>query len=537
MIEEPLLKDNILSNIYHNFAYWLNYDELYYYLGLGTAIIIFLSFGMAAFCQGKYPPFIPEIKKEKLKIISLLTLVLSFGVYLFSVFAANSSVFSNFDMMTIDYIDSMKQGIKGAFHKWRFTPLHGVDYNLIFAISSNTAFINIYIAFKQLLILYLLNIFLSFLESNKRLLILAVINLVPAVFQINSTIFPEQNIAVFVLLSLILLVKYQKTSQKSCLLWFAICMNLAIYSKETVILFYFGILLCLILQAVISGKITLNKMLHPLSLLRQFPIELIMVVSMFVYTSGYMLLTVYGEQENRYLDTHSFFFDEILRCYAAELILNFIALAVMLYKTVSSKRFYILWDGLIIASGVITAVIFYLQIAPVSDTFLSYYLYLPAMFCVAYILGECRKTYFAGLLMIISFLYCDYQTFERYQGKDRKNVAEFITDLAKQKETFVYMQSSESSDYKWWKIMAWSSALKYSFPDTELILKSDFNFYKVYQREKDKFIEKRQVRFPQAGDYVLANKIIDPDYEPWGDYQIVYENKSYVIYYLKDKDD
>lgn len=67
------------------------------------------------------------------------------------------------------------------------------------------------------------------------------------------------------------------------LLWFALWANLAIYTKETNIFVYFGILLYLVLAKVWAGKITLRSFLSPFKTVAGMPAEYILFWSMLLF--------------------------------------------------------------------------------------------------------------------------------------------------------------------------------------------------------------------------------------------------------------
>ena len=105
--------------------------------------------------------------------------------------------------------------------------------------------------------------------------------------------------------------------------------------------------------------------------------------------------------------------------------------------------------------------------------------------------------------------------------------------MAKDEETFIYLYCKKSIDEKFWKTMAWSSALKYASPNAKIVLKTDLDIYKFYQREEDKFFEKR-LAAPVSGDYILVNRTDNSQPPLRKDIELVYQNKVYALYKLKE---
>ena len=541
MIIEPLFRDNILSNIYNSFVFFFKFNDMYTYAGvIAGALLIFWA--MTLVCSPReYEAFVPQenfrFKKSPADFAALGCLLLSVAVYACGMFSLEQSIFYGFDSMTIDFIDSMKEGMKSVFGEWRFTPLGGIDYNLILGISNNYLIINIYILLKQLLCIFLLYKFLSFVPVAKRLVAITLINLVPAVFVVNNVIYLEQSIIIFVLLSLMSAEKYRKSGKGVFLLLFMIFMNLAIYSKETVIIFYAGLGAYLLLEAVIDGKITLNSFFSPLKTIKNFPVEWIMFWSMFIYATAWLLAA--PVEENRYLVTHAYPLLQVMAAHWVELAINGLALVIAVYKTVAERGKNLCCfceGGLFGASAITVFMVFYLQTGSFSDFMLSYYVYIPAIVSVAYIFYALSQKSILSVFAIA--LLCgssvqNYKILIAQQGAYRRDIAEYIVNMAKDEETFIYLYCKKSIDEKFWKTMAWSSALKYASPNAKIVLKTDLDIYKFYQREEDKFFEKR-LAAPVSGDYILVNRTDNSQPPLRKDIELVYQNKVYALYKLKE---
>ena len=546
MIEEAFFQSDILTNIYRNFAFHFSWYGNNGYFPAVAAIILCLLVNWLSvrfFFAGKYPSFVCEKSCFFTPADRPCLSVLLFSVCLYAgaVFGQEMSLFRNFDNMTIDYVESLKRGTLPVIAEWRFAPLQGIDYNILYGITHHPLVIHFYVLLKQILCLYLLYRLFVHIPVSKRLIMLSLINVVPAVFAINGIIFSEQNILIFVSASLLCLKKYGQTGKSGSLLGFLVFMNFAMYSKETVILFYAGFALYLLFDAVIREKISLTSFVRPWQTLRMFPLEYLMFWSMFLFATCWLLLTPVNE-ENRYVETHARSLSELVPGYFTELLLLLAAVTVLFVKLFKKEwgRLSLFGEGSLCGCLMIAGyVVFGMRIAPLADGFLSYYLYLPAVFCTAYIFANVsRNKILVPLCAVVALLslYVDAASFAAAKGKDRRDVAEYIISQAKYRPVTVYLQIKGTTDHRWWKSMAWSSALKYVAPSARLLLKVDYDIYRFYVREGKDFVRKIPAR-PNAGDYVLVNLKDDPGYTPKTDYVSAYRNKTYQLYYIEPQDD
>ena len=542
MIKEPFFKSEILLNIYNNFIYYFTYNDMYKYLLIVLGILLLNYLLIVFIAKPEYSCFTPNNKycfdkNKKQDWYGLGILVISFVLYAFCMYSIEVSPFNNFDTMVIDFFEEMKYGAKAIFSEWRFTPIAKIDFNIIYGISNNYYMINMYVLLKQIFCLWLIYRFFDFIPVFKRFLGLAVVCVVPAFFWINNIVYPEQNILIFTVLSLIFMRKYQQNRSKLSLLWFVLFMNLALYTKETVILFYAGLGIYMLLSAIAKGEITASSFFSPVKTISSHPIEYMMFWSMFVFANCWMLITPF-EQENRYIATHQYDIMQIVEIYAVELYLTFISLGILIYKIMKQKfsTMSLFEEGGIIGNFIsVIIIVFYMRISSISDYPLSYYLYLPTVFCVMYIINSItnRCLLMVALLPTVFIsIVINYITFDQQQGKSRRDIAEYIISNTKYKDMVVYLYSTQIIDNKWWKTYAWSSALKYANPNLRLKFKTNLDIYKYYLREEDKFYEK-QLGYPTLGDHILVNKKYEKDYQPTENQKLEYENKFYKLYFIE----
>ena len=123
--------------------------------------------------------------------------------------------------------------------------------------------------------------------------------LLPGIFWINNIIFPEQNMLLFILLSLIEAKKYcLEGAKKRNFFAFVIFMNLALYTKEHAILLYLGILIVAILYHVYVENINFKSFIHPFRTIKSMPLEFMMFFSMWLYSTLYMLIMVQSDKNS-----------------------------------------------------------------------------------------------------------------------------------------------------------------------------------------------------------------------------------------------
>ena len=542
MRQEALFNSGVFHSVYDNWLNYLTADNMYVYAAVAVAVLFLAWLPFKFVAVNDYRTFMPAEKlffdRSRISDWSgAVLLAFSFAAYATVMFCQEMSVFNNFDMMTIGFITSLKQGVTPVFGEWRFTPLSGFDYNFLFAVTNNGCVITVYIMLKQLLCLFLLYKIFAFVPVAKRLVMLASVNFIPSVFWMNNIIFQEQNILIFVLLSLLALNRYQQTSRSSFLLWFILAMNVALYIKETTVLLYAGLGIWLVLNAVFCEKITFWSFRHPLRTIKTLPVEWLMFWSMFVYSTYWMLAEPIFD--NRYLYSHARSLAETVNVYKTELALAEVALLIMAAKFVR-RRFStmnLLGEGSVLGCAfIVVYVVFRLHIVPASDYLLSYYLYLPAVFCTSYIFCNLSKRLILGALTAILAIYSIYENYTiniSCHGKDRRAVAEFIITRAAKENMTVYLHINQRIYFKWWKTMAWSSALKYAAPDIHLRLKTDLDIYRFYVPEDDKFFE-TALGQPEKGDYILVNTIDKPEFTADSEYQIIYHNPTYCLYFVGD---
>ena len=541
MKTEPLFNDDIIGKLGAYYRFFFTQTGLFEYaaylvLFLAANMLLvkffFIPEPMQSFSTGIY-----GFRKEKssAKWFALLLLGLSFALYALNTVTQENTLFNNFDLMSANAIDNMYQGNLSIMDAIRFTPLAGIDHNLIYAVSRNYAVINFFIILKQLLCLFLLYKFLSFMPVTKRLATLAVINFLPAVFVVNNVIFAEQLILIYVLASFLFLNHYAKTGKNGSLFAFVLFLNLALYTKETVILLYAGLLACLVIGKVFNGGITLSSFLSPVKTLRKMPVEYMLFLSLFIFFTCWLMVQD-PSLSGAYMRVHRADMKDILHTYKFELLLNAAALlsaAGRIFQTKAEKaRWYA--EGVLAGCLLLTAVVvFRLQMVAVADSGKTYYLYLPAVFCTAYIfytLKEKAGIWITGALIVLWSAADNCDIRQQEQGRARREAAEFILSLAQKEPLDLHIYSLENPSLKWWKTTCFGSAMKYMFPqDLSVRIKTDARPLNLHVDDSRQSYEVSSGAFV-AGDCLLLPKKFLPYFEKPQNYHSVYENRAYRIY-------
>lgn len=557
MINEPLFENNIIENILRNFTFYF-FGQIWYIYALLLGIIMYVSYRLI--CKGKlttYPNLFPlPIKDSNLKnknnIKALIALFCALYAYATIMFIQDNSLFNNPDLMSLNTIFIFHRGVAATYGPARMCPISFFDLNYLYAISHNFTIINLYILLKQAIILWLLYKFLNFLSFSRRLWTIALIQITPSVFWLNNIIFPEQNIIIFVLCSLLCLQKFSQTEKKSFLWWFCVFTLLAIYSKETTILFYGGILIFAVLYNVYKEKITPSDFLHPFKLAGKLPLEALLFLCCLSFAVFYLFIMV-ELKENVYIVFRQHNLIHLINLYKFEIICLALGWILALYRLLNKQILTnpIFNEGLLFAATFLLGIlIFRLQIAPdlqhVSQK--SYYAVLADIFGIIYItrnLHHPKLQSAFSLLIIIGSMIINLQIL-RYEeiGLARHQAADYLSDIIQTQNKLSFMLSMHTEESDWVR-EGWGGALTYYHPSAELTLKMptladnniinkfslhEFAKYKAYLPTiKGEYI-------PQSGDYyIIKEDVFEQDYPTIKDleHELVFKNKLFRIYKIK----
>ena len=557
MRSEPLFNDDIFGGLSAHYHFFFLQNDLFLYT---LAVFLFMGLNCLAVHFFFKPAKISLLPAEKYvfaeagaqKWGGLAVLALSFAAYAAATLLQENTLLNNFDLMSVNAVKNMYFGNLPIIDPIRFTPLANLDHNFVYAVTRNYAVIGIWVVLKQVLCLFLLYKFLAFIPVARRLILLAVINFLPSVFVVNNIIFAEQLILIFVLLSFMSAEKYAATRQFRYLLGFVLFVNLGIYTKETTVVFYAGLLGFLILARVFRGDIVPASFLSPFKTAASMPMEYLLFWSLFVFATFFFLVqevpavSAGGADflviEDAYMKTHYAPLPVVLGINKIALFLCVAALVLWGVKAFRQKGRgnFLFLEGAVFASTLVAVVIvFVLQIVVMPDYYKTYYLYLPAVFCTAYVFYFLRRPVVLACLFVPLALFSglvNKDTFEREEGSDRHAAAAFIIAEAKKNPVDIYMHSREITAHKWWKVTGWGTALKYLYPRGDITVKTSLNLPNFHVAEDYYSYEVRR-GLPMPGDYFMLHKINTPDFVPGENYRSVYENRIYKIYYIEPQDD
>lgn len=548
MIKEPLFQPDITDALIRNFKFFFFEKDWVFYAAF---LLIFFGVSFWALMRknqvsyaGLFPTEVFKFDiKDKNHRIGLYFCFFVLLIYTAVMYLLENSLFNNHDLMSYNTTLIFLNGQISAYDKDRFTPLAFWDNNLVYAITHNYNLINVWMLAKQILIAFLLYRFLDFISVGKRLFGIGIILFLPALFWINNIIFPEQNMLIFMIASLMAIKKFSLTGKKRYLAWFVFFMNLAIYSKESAILFYGGIFVTSLLYNVFIEKINLSSFLHPFKSIKQMPLEFLMFLSMLFFSTFYMAITEKADQ-NRYVLMGQSNISELLALYKIELSLAIMAMIVFIVRTVQKriKTNPMFNDGLMFgALFVIGGIVFYFRLLPISTHvyFKSYYLVIAAIFLSVYLLINIsvkKEIFLGGILLLMVSSWTNVDNFSREQGGWYREAIEYLVSNAQEEKTLnIFL--AKHIEYNLWTVEAWSSALRYYFPQYKIVIKSPLiekESEKAYQRNDFIFHPLLHEEELSVGDYYVLKKNYfwrkDLDAIAHKKSLMVYENEAFQIF-------
>ncbi len=530
MLRFPWFNDHILKSVFDNFIYYFSYRHLYAYILFVAAFNIlnvllikylFNKTDYSFFSKTSYP-FRCRTAGEK---TALFVLVATFALYVANIFSLDGTVFNAYDAMNIDNLHNMLRGVKPVLNSVRFNPIAGIDHNIVYAVTSNYRAVDCWIVIKQAICLFLLYKFYNFVPVDRRFFVLSAIMLIPAVYWVNNIIFSEQNTLIFVLCSFICLKKYDNEKRTAMLFAFAVFSNLAIYTKESNIFLYAGILMFFVLRRVFREEIVLKSFLSPFKALAAMPVEYLLFCNMLVFSVFY-LLTRDLLTDGVYLVHNHRDMLELLQIYRLELVINLAALFLLVIRLCKAGN--LLQKGIICGCTLISFfIVFDFQIAGYPDYYKSWYLYLPAVFCTGYFFSYLSKKAF--LWFFIPFIvfsgYKDYQIGVREEGKSRHELADYI--ISQGDKTSWFVDKANVSDS--WKFECFNAALKHVYPFGELFFKTNHRFRPVMGTKSNSFFMTVLSEEATDGDYVIVHKNDNPYFSD-KNMLLMYENDFYQVY-------
>ncbi len=553
MLQEPLFQENILSTILRNFDFYLfGSNWLPYALGLLALLsltVLTLKWAGAEKENYLFPPH--HIPFNRYNQSGLYFCLLCFGIYAFNVFSLDNTLFNNYDLMSVNTTFIFDKGVAATYANDRLAPISFFDLNFLYAVTHNFALINIYVILKQALILWLLFNLLDYISIKTRLLLIGTITLLPAVFWVNNIIFPEQNELIFLLSSFICLRRYTQKHQFRYLWLYCFLALLAVYTKETAIIFYFGILIYNLLYYVFHDKINYHNLFRPWLMAKAFPFEFITFLIGLSFALFYFH-TVNSMSENAYVQLRQKPLFDLIKLFKTEIILTVIAWIVFIKKLFKKEDFSTLINEAFLwgATSILLFLLFILKMdAGVPHTaHKTYYAVLCSIFSIIYISSNLKNI---ALYIIFTIIICwscatNYYFHHKENGVYYRQIADFMAEELT-KEPQITISFFKNTEPLTWIYETWSSAFMYYFPDKDITFKflwlknspkEDLDLYVYHRYYKAKKLTKISSDILAANDYCILKKNSAHYQENKQDISkftpsLVFENKIFEVYKLK----
>lgn len=548
MIKEKLFQDNIIPTIFRNLEHYLSYKDWLVDFLIIISVLYLCYLYLKRSQVSCYPAMFPQNKytfnkNNKLNWLCLFICTVSICIFSISLFNLDDTIFASFDLMSKNTTKVFQEGVTPLYNADipdRFAPLAFWEMNILYAISHNYHILNIFIIAQVIMIAVLLYIFFDFITVNKRLIYIATCIISPSFFFINNWIFAERDIIMLILISFIFLKKFSITKSYRYIWYYILFMNFAIYTKENIILFYFGILAYMLLY-----KISLKDFLHPIQSIKKMPIEFLMFISMLSYALLHLFI-VNNITNNLYLEKRLFETFTILNFYKLEIFICLIGL----YFLIKNKPNYLINDAILF--GCISTILFQIfifKLMPIADLFYrTYYMVVPFIFGLGYTIENLKnnKVLYLLLAFIISYSVAyNHKYIPKEQGKYYHEIANFIDDNLLSEEPINLFISENSEEYVL-LVATWSSAYKYYFPNHKITFKNPFSQYndedkqlalKIYQTRKNILHNMVIEETPIKGDFYIVKKTDklqnDLNIISQIKHQKIYENQLFYIFEIK----
>lgn len=558
MFEKPLLQDDIWNNfLKFNYTY-LSTRSWWLWLG-GVFLILLLCIFLLRKDLRNKELYQHSFSEEFFSFdsgnlwhwLSLASVIIAVVLTEIYIFTAENTLFENYDLMAINTTRSMRFGLVASFDYIRLIPLASWYLSTLYSITQNILIIKSFVILQTILMAWAVYAFFSYIPTAKRLFMIAIFLLTPTVLQTANIIFPERDMVILLMLSLICARKYCLNHNIRWVVAFVFFANAAIYTKETCIPFYFGILVTSILYSVFSGKLEIESFLHPIKTLRRMPLEFLIGLSLFGYTIVYSLLQ---QEDNFYLSANKQPLLSQIINYRMELILIAIAIGISLYRMLKywNVKYNPIFKGGLLVGALCSAtlVVFIFRLSPSTPHLAgkSYYLLAAFIFVWSYLFEYITNKKLLGALSAVILIYSAYMNIHYRQialGSYYREVAEFMAEktyTTSPNSIFIAEDDYPTKILRQWITETWSTAFRYYFNDRSFIVKSDAHYLDRSVIQKLLLYRKIPLIYfpiipqplPEKGDWVIMNKNnhttkaenIRKDYKD----NLVYENKLFEVY-------
>ncbi len=525
MITEPWFQSGIINQIIVNLSYSLFFRNWIYYVGMAFIVLIFVSLILQKYIQ---PIVCPDVNSDyKYKKSTVLLLFASLFAYVFVVFSLEQSFLNNLDLRGHVIMQTFLSGRKVFWGQiGRIAPLENFDTNIIFAITHNMILINIYVIVTTIVNLCLIFKLFDFINLNRRLFLLSFIILMPGFFWLNNIIYPERWGLFFVLSSLLLL-------KRNKLLWFTVFMNLALYTKESYVLIYMGLLIYLMFSHLLTGDLVMKSFIRPIESIKQFPLEFIIFLSCFIYIIVFCSFTS-GINSGSYLKARQQNLIILMLYYKVEICINLLALYFFV-KNIKKKK-YLLREGLFFSATFFNFyILFVLKLS--YDTYhlenKPYYMSISTIFNIMYVINYIKYEMFL-MLFLLYFMVHNCFAYRIEEGKIYRQLFNFFQNEAKNNEQIVINLFGKIEE-KVWRKSTYNTSFKYYMPGENIVFKYDIG--NSLGLGNDLYFPVISSNDIDVDDYVVIKK--NEHYNDminkleYFEYDKKYENKLFEVYYIK----
>ena len=529
MFDKPLFQDDIWQNLWLFNKNYLTTRTWPLWLGGVYGVLLIAIFFLRKSFRNKslyndtFSSQIYTFDKNSYKQWGAFIFVcLAIAISQFYAYFGENTLFENYDLMAINTTRSMRYGLVASFDYIRVIPFASWYLSTLYAITQNIYMIKILVLLQTILCAWTMYIFFNYIPVARRLVMTGLMILLPTYMQTTNIIFPERDMIIALMLGLIIARKYCQTHLLRWGVLFILFCNLAIYTKETCITFYLGILLTSLIYNVFNGQINYRSFLHPLKTISCYPLEFLIGISLLCY-SGIFIFMQNGS--NFYLSANNQPLIAQIKTYWVEIILVLLAVWLSIQKLRKNpiKNNPLFQEGLVagaLCSALLVVVILRLSPSTPHLAGRSYYMLLSVVFALAYIFKQMSSRKLLGVLSVLLICYSCYANinYKRAEvGKYYHEVAEFMEqNSAPGTVTKIFvMEGPYATKMLWqWIVETWSTSYRYYFNDRTMIFKSDIHYLdrtivsklRLYASIPLIYFPLVPQALPQAGDWLIINK-------------------------------
>lgn len=558
MFERPWLQDNIWSNfLKFNYTY-ISTRQWPLCLGIIALVLVVSMFFLRKFLRDKKlyegsfsdKVYVFDYKKASdwIALLAVMAGIVFTEVYILTL---ENSLFENYDLMAINTTRTMRYGLVASFDYIRVIPLGSWYLSSLYAITQNIIIIKIFVLFQTMLAAWALSAFFNYIPVARKLWMIAILLVMPTLLQTANIIFPERDMIIALMLGLIFARKYCRTHQIRWAAAFLLFVNIAFYTKETCIIFYFGIVLTSLIYNIVAQKIVMKSLLKPWKIIQIMPLEFLLGLSLLGYT---VIFSMMQNGTNFYLSANTQTLMQQLETYRLELILMGLAMGIAIYRLIkfySEKNNPMFRSGLLVGAvctAIMVVAVFKLSPSTPHLAGKSYYMLTSTIFVLAYIFEYLKSKKTVGILCAILLIYSiltDIAFHQQNKGIYYREVAEYMAEhtVPKSVNHLFVLEGPYVTKTLWqWIIETWSTSYRYYFNDRIFVIKSDVHYLDRSIVQKLRVFNNIPLIYfplvpqpqPVKGDWLVINKenqttkAINLRQEYSG--KLVYENALFEVY-------